>query len=79
MVFQINKKENQMNIVAVKGLSDTLSVKQSTIYMWVEQKRVPHFRIGKKILFDSDEVLKWLIAHKREPNAIYRIRKTPGL
>ena len=44
----------------VKELSRLTRLKQSTIYQWAGQGKIPHIRLGKKILFDPDEINKWI-------------------
>jgi len=44
----------------VKELSRLTGLKQSTIYQWVSQGKIPHIKLGRKILFDPDEINKWI-------------------
>jgi len=54
-------------IFTVKELSDVINIKTSTLYLWVSQKRIPHIKLGKKVLFDSSEIEQWMEQHKRQP------------
>ena len=44
----------------VKELSGLTGLKQSTIYQWVSQRKIPYIKLGKKILFDPDKINKWI-------------------
>ena len=47
-------------------LSDFLGVKKSTIYSLVENKALPHYRIGRLIRFKRDDLNVWLESHRKE-------------
>ena len=49
--------ENLMNIEQV---AEMLGVKVSTIYSWVSQQYIPHYKIGRLVRFDKREVLEWV-------------------
>ena len=44
----------------VKELSRLTGLKQSTIYQWVSQRKIPYIKLGKKVLFDPDKINKWI-------------------
>lgn len=44
----------------VKEVTKYLSVSESTIRKLVREKKIPHFRILSKILFDKEQIDKWL-------------------
>lgn len=54
-------------IFTVKELSDAINIKKSTLYLWVSQQKIPHIKLGKKVLFDSIEIEQWMQEHKRQP------------
>jgi len=43
----------------VEEVADLLRCKKRTIYDMVEQKRIPHRRVGGRLLFDLDEIIDW--------------------
>jgi len=47
-------------IFNVKEVTKYLSVSESTIRKLVRKKKIPHFRILSKILFDKEQVDKWI-------------------
>lgn len=40
---------------------------RSTVYKWVRRTSIPHYKIGKRVLFDPEEVRRWMDGHKVEP------------
>jgi len=53
-------------ILGVGGLAKWLDVDRDTIRMWVEQHRIPYFRIGDHIYFRRDSLLTWFAQLERE-------------
>lgn len=44
----------------VKEVTKYLSVSESTVRKLVREKKIPHFRILSKILFDKELIDKWI-------------------
>ncbi len=65
-----------MKLLTVKNLSDLLSIKRSTLYLWVEKGEIPHYRVGRLVRFNLEEVDKWLRRHKKDSQAA---EKAPGM
>lgn len=45
-------------------MAQLLSVKPSTVYKWVHEGRIPHYKLGKSVRFREDEVWDWVRKHK---------------
>jgi excisionase family DNA binding protein len=53
------------NYMTVKELSKLLKISVSHIYTMTSKKSIPHIKLlGKKVLFDKDEILNWLKSKK---------------
>lgn len=51
--------------VGYAGISKITGMPIGTLYSLVNQKRIPHFRIGKRhVLFSVVEIRQWLNKHK---------------
>ena len=50
----------------IHDLSQFLGIKVSTLYAMVEEKRVPHYRIGRLIRFRRSEIDRWLEPRREE-------------
>ena len=45
------------SLIAANVLAGQLGIKTQTVYLWVRQKRIPFYRVGRLVKFDLDEVL----------------------
>ena len=50
----------ERTVFNVKEVAKYLSVSESTIRKLVREKKVPHFRILSKILFDKEQIDRWI-------------------
>ena len=55
----------------IDGVSDYLSISKSNIYKKVANKEIPHHKVGKRTLFDVDEINLWVkndgtLTHSKE-------------
>ena len=46
------------SLVGADDLARHLGIKTQTVYLWVRQKRIPFYRVGRLVKFDLDEVLE---------------------
>ncbi|MDE3050955.1 MAG: helix-turn-helix domain-containing protein, partial [Nitrospirota bacterium] len=49
-------------LVTIKELSVQLNIKQSTLYLWAKQGKIPCHKIHSLIRFDTDAIAVWLRA-----------------
>lgn len=49
-------------------LSQHLSISKNTIYAWVNQQRIPYYKVGSLLRFDVNEIDGWLKTHKKAAN-----------
>jgi excisionase family DNA binding protein len=50
--------------VTVSGLSALFNVHKRTIQVWAADRGIPLIRIGNLMIFDIDDVKRWLLQHK---------------
>ena len=43
----------------VEEVANLLRCKKRRIYDMVEQQRIPHRKVGGRLLFDADEIIEW--------------------
>ena len=48
----------------VHELAEFLGLRPKTVYTWVEQGYVPHYKIGGRVRFDPAEIKRWLRARR---------------
>ena len=52
---------------SVRELTEILSIPKSTIYRWVREGSIPHYKInGYIIRFKEKDIIKWLERYKKE-------------
>jgi len=44
-------------LISANDLAERLGIQCQTVYLWVRQKRIPFFRVGRLVKFDEQEVL----------------------
>ena len=50
----------------VKGVSEYLAFKASRVYALVEEKKIPHYRIGRQIRFKKSDIDEWMEKQREE-------------
>jgi excisionase family DNA binding protein len=53
-------KEDRCKMLDVEQVADYLGLKTSTIYSLTHTRKIPFYKPGKKLLFDPDEIEKWV-------------------
>src|SRR5437868_9272100 len=48
---------NRRNLISANEIATVLGIQCQTVYLWVRQKRIPFYRVGRLVKFDEDEVL----------------------
>ena len=55
----------QRRLVDTKEIAQQLSIKPSTIYKWIHEGRIPHYKVGKLVRFSEKEVWDWVVQQRR--------------
>ena len=62
--------ENAVNVskefFSIRDLSRYLGIKTSTLYVMVEERTIPHYRVGKLIRFKRAEIDAWMEGNRKE-------------
>ncbi|WP_367386976.1 helix-turn-helix domain-containing protein [Bacillus vallismortis] len=53
------------NTMYVQEVADYLGVHHDTIYTMVREKQIPHFRVGRRILFTKQTIEAWREAQEQ--------------
>lgn len=58
-------------LINKKELAEYLNLSIYTIDTWVSQNRIPYIKMGRRVLFDLDEIEKWIeeqkVTYKEKP------------
>jgi excisionase family DNA binding protein len=62
--------QNEVNVsqefFSIQDLSRYLGIKASTLYVMVEERNIPHYRVGKLIRFRRSEIDDWMGGNKKD-------------
>ena len=58
---------SEYDILTVPEAAELLRLKKSTVYFYCECGRLPHIKLGTKLLFEKSALLEWLLSHRVDP------------
>jgi len=53
-------KEKEPFLLPVKEASRWLGMSPFTLYSWAQAHRIPHYKIGKRVMFSTEDLKRWL-------------------
>jgi len=53
-----------MAMMNFKGVAGQIGVSIPKVRVLVRQREIPHYRIGRRVVFDTEEVQAWLAEHR---------------
>ena len=53
-------------LLSVKELARLIKVNKNTLYLWVNQRKIPYIKLGAKVLFDEKDIESWVLDNKVE-------------
>ncbi len=59
--------EERDSILDVRAVAVLTKLSYRTIYNYTRQQRIPHIRVGTRVLFDRNRILEWLRSQAVEP------------
>jgi excisionase family DNA binding protein len=57
---------NPVDTIPIEKLSELLGWSKSTIYKKCSLRQIPHFKVGKELRFDIEEINQWISQGKRK-------------
>ena len=59
-------------LLTVREAAEILGIKEETLHLWASQRRIPHYRLGRKaIRFKEAELTAWLEARRIEASPAF--------
>ena len=55
--------KNYMSVEDAKGF---LKLAKSTLYDYVHEKKIPHIKVGDRVMFDEIDLVTWMESKKKE-------------
>ena len=56
-------------LISANEIAELLGIECQTVYLWVRQKRIPFYRVGRLVKFDEAEVLARFKADVADDNS----------
>ena len=61
-----------MKMLNYSEASNLIGVPIGTLYAWVSQKRIPHVRLGRRLVrFREQEIHEWIERHRVAPTVVH--------
>jgi len=54
----------EQKFIDLKELSEMIHIAVPTLNKWVADGKIPSYKVGKRRLFNKEEVLKWMETHR---------------
>ena len=64
------------DILTVREISNLLRPHPATVYKLVKQGKIPSFRIGTKLLFRKDVIMRWMAQRSMEAQQVRKVIDT---
>ena len=65
-------------LLTVKMAAAYFGLPVHTIYFWVETRRIPYVRIGRRVLFDRRSIEAWLAGQRIEAKTVPQAHDEPA-
>lgn len=59
-INQILFKENPDKLLTISEAASSLNISVSTLYKWVEHRKIPFIKAGRSIRFDKLKIDNWI-------------------
>lgn len=56
--------ERGLNVLTVSDLAEKLKISRNTIYKWNYEKKIPYFRVGKRVYYLLEDVERFMMLHQ---------------
>jgi excisionase family DNA binding protein len=53
-------------LIPVKEASAWLGIPVFTLYSWAQSHRIPHYKLGKRVMFSKEDLKKWIEEHHQK-------------
>jgi excisionase family DNA binding protein len=60
----------QKELLSTEETAEFLGISKNTLYEWIVQKKIPHFKVGRLVKFKKEDLDSWLKKKKMEEKEI---------
>lgn len=58
---QSQTQAGRSQLLTVEEVASLLRVEVSTIYVWTSKRKIPFRKVGGRLRFDREEILRWTV------------------
>ena len=62
--FNLVPSDKNRFLVSVKEASAFLGIPVFTLYSWALSRRIPHYKIGRRVMFSLNDLHVWIDTHR---------------
>jgi excisionase family DNA binding protein len=62
--FNLVPSDTDRFLVSVKEASSFLGIPVFTLYSWALSRRIPHYKIGRRVMFNVNDLQVWADSHR---------------
>ncbi len=62
--FDLIAGSKERFLIPVKEAATWLGISAFTLYSWAQSHRIPHYKIGKRVMFSKDDLKQWIENHR---------------
>lgn len=55
----------EAHLMSAQDTSSWLGLPVFTIYSWAQMGKIPHYKLGKRVMFCKGDLTEWLKTHRR--------------
>ena len=66
-IMAVGTPSTDLKLWNARQVAEATGLSVHTIYAWVGQRRIPHVKIGTRVLFDPNEIKAWIGQNKVPP------------
>jgi excisionase family DNA binding protein len=67
--------QRDLTLLTVRAVAQRLGMSPRWVHERVRRHEIPHFRLGRALRFDLEEVRRWLARSRSEPEEMRRERR----
>ena len=64
-------------LLSLKDAARALAVSDRSLWEWTKAGKVPHVRLGRRVLYSPDDLRRWVEGQRRGPN-VASVDAAPG-
>lgn len=60
------KEKKRPVLIDIEAARQQLGISEDTLYRWIQQRKIPYYKIGRGVRFEQGEIDDWIMGQKVE-------------